>query len=110
MNVQDPVQRQLEAYNARDLDRFVAEYAQDIRVYVPPSTEPMLSGREAFAAHYAKHRFNLPELHAEVVNRMVAGNIVVDHERVTGLAEGGVREAIAVYRVTSGRIDTVWFY
>ena len=110
MNVEDPVQRQLEAYNAHDLARFVAVYSEDIQVFKPPATQPLLSGLKAFGEHYAKNRFTLPGLHAEVVNRMVSGNIVVDHERVTGL-EDGVVEAIAVYHVRDdGLIDTVWFY
>ena len=109
MNPAEPVQRQLEAYNAHDLERFVAEYTDDVQVFRPPALEPVLSGKPAFAAHYAKNRFTLPNLHAEVVNRMVAGNTVVDHERITGLQEGVV-EAIAVYHVIEGRIRTVWFY
>ena len=109
MNPADPVQRQLEAYNARDLDRFVAQYADDVQVFVAPSAEPVLAGKAAFAAHYASKRFNLPQLHAELVARMVSGNTVVDHERVTGL-EAEVVEAIAVYRVEGGLIRTVWFY
>ncbi len=106
---EDPVQRQLDAYNAHDLERFVAEYADDVRVFRPPATEPALQGKAAFAAHYAKNRFNLPDLHAKVVNRMVAGNKVVDHEHITGL-QPGVLEAIAVYEVVEGRIRTVWFF
>lgn len=106
---EDPVQRQLEAYNAHDLERFVAEYTDDVRVFRPPATEPVLAGKTAFAAHYAKNRFNLPHLHARVVNRMVAGDKVVDHEHITGL-QPGVLEAIAVYEVVQGRIRTVWFY
>ena len=109
MNPADPVQRQLEAYNAHDLDRFVAEYAEDVQVFKPPATEPLLSGKQAFAEHYATNRFTLPDLHAEVVQRIVSGNTVVDHERVTGLGEGGV-EAVAVYRVVDGLIAAVWFY
>lgn len=109
MNPADPVQRQLEAYNAHDLERFVAQYSDDIQVFVPPATEPVLSGKAAFAAHYANKRFNLPGLHATVVARMVSGNTVVDHEHVVGLADGMV-EAIAVYRVDGHRITTVWFY
>ena len=89
MNPADPVQRQLDAYNAHDLERFVAEYTEDIQVFRPPAAEPVLSGQNAFAEHYARNRFTLPNLHAEVVNRMVAGSTVVDHERVTGL-QGGV--------------------
>ncbi len=109
MNPADPVQRQLDAYNAHDLARFVAEYTDDVEVFVPPAAEPLLSGKKAFAEHYANNRFTLPALRAEVVNRMVSGNTVVDHERVTGLHDGVV-EAIAVYRVDGDRIRAVWFY
>jgi hypothetical protein len=109
VNPADPVQRQLDAYNARDLERFVAEYTDDVEVFRPPQAEPVLSGKQAFADHYAKNRFNLPELHADVVNRMVAGNTVVDHEQITGLPQGPL-EAIAVYHVIDDRIRRVWFY
>jgi hypothetical protein len=109
MNPAEPVQRQLDAYNAHDLERFVAEYATDVDVYRPPAAAPALSGLTSFAAHYAKHRFTLPDLHAEVANRIVAGDIVVDHERITGLADGIV-EVIAVYKVVDGKIRTVWFF
>ena len=109
MDITGPVQRQLDAYNAHDLERFVAEYADDIKVYRPPAAEPVLSGKAAFADHYARNRFTLPGLHAEVVNRIVAGNKVVDHERIAGLGEGIV-EAIAVYEIVGERIRTVWFF
>jgi hypothetical protein len=109
MNPIDPVQRQLEAYNARDLQRFVAEYTDDVRVYRPPNPEPVLAGREAFGRHYAANRFNLPDLHADVVNRMVIGNKVVDHERIRGLGPEIV-EAIAVYEVSRDKISAVWFF
>ncbi len=104
-----PVQRQLEAYNAHDVVRFVAEYAEDVQVFRPPSTEPILSGKAAFSAHYAKNRFTLTNLHATIVNRMVVGSKVVDHERIVGL-EAGVVEAIAVYEVVNDKIQTVWFF
>ncbi len=104
-----PVQRQLDAYNARDLDRFLAEYADDIQVFRMPAAEPVLSGKKAFGEHYAKNRFNLPNLHARLVNRIVSGNIVVDHEDITGLPEGNLA-AVAVYKVVNGRIQTVWFF
>jgi len=109
MNPADPVQRQLDAYNAKDLERFVAQYSDDVQVFVPPATAPVLSGKAAFAEHYASKRFNLPVLHATVVARMVSGHTVVDHEHVIGLADEMV-EAIAVYRVDGDRITTVWFY
>jgi len=106
---EDPVQRQLEAYNARDLERFVAEYTEDVEVFRPPAAEPVLAGKPAFAAHYAAHRFNLPALHARVVQRIVSGDIVVDHEEVNGIGPEPVN-AVAVYKVVGDRIRAVWFF
>jgi hypothetical protein len=109
MNPEDPVQRQLDAYNDRDLERFIAEYTDDVLVYRPPSAEPVLAGKRAFADHYAAHRFNLPKLHADVVTRMIVGNKVIDHERVNGVKDEPF-DAIAVYEVLDGLIRTVWFF
>ncbi len=103
------VQRQLEAYNARDLARFLAEYADDVRIYRPPATEPAFAGKEALAAFYATQRFNLPGLNATIVNRMVFGNKVIDHERIVGVRETPL-DVAAVYEVVGGRIRMAWFY
>jgi uncharacterized glyoxalase superfamily protein PhnB len=103
------VQRQLEAYNDRHLERFIATYADDVQVFRPPAAEPAIVGKAALAAHYAGKRFNLPGLHAHIVSRLVMGNKVVDHERITGVREQPF-EAMAVYEVVDGAIRTVWFF
>ncbi len=109
MNPELPVQRQLDAYNARDLERFMAQYASDVQIFRPPQTAPTLSGAVAMAEHYAAHRFNLPQLHAELINRMVLGNKVVDHERITGVRPEPF-DAAAVYEVDGELITKVWFF
>ena len=101
-------QRQLDAYNARDLERFLKEYTDDVVVFRLPETAPILVGKAALAEHYRKNRFNLPALHAELVNRMVFGNKVIDHERVTGVQETAM-EVAAIYEVTPAGISKVWF-
>lgn len=101
-------QRQLDAYNARDLDRFVAEYTEDVEVYVLTNPTPTLVGREALRQHYRDNRFNLPDLHAKLVNRMVFGNKVIDQEFVTGVP-GAPVEVAAIYEVTEQGISKVWF-
>jgi hypothetical protein len=103
------VQRQLDAYNAHDLQSFVATYSDDVAVYRAPSTTPAISGKQELSEFYGNSRFNLPRLHAEVLHRSVVGNKVVDHERITGLRESPV-EAIAVYLVEDGLIRTVWLF
>ena len=107
----DPVafaQRQLDAYNARDLDRFVACYADDVQLFRPPAPEPLLRGKAAMAAHYREHRFKLPGLHAELLNRMTFGNKVIDHERVHGV-QAEPMEVAAIYEVAPHGITKVWF-
>jgi hypothetical protein len=101
-------QRQLDAYNDRDLDRFVREYTDDVVVYRLPESEPAIVGKAAFAEQYRKNRFSLSGLHAELVNRMVFGNKVIDHERVTGIPNGPI-EVAAIYEVTPSGISKVWF-
>lgn len=101
-------QRQLDAYNARDLNRFLREYTDDVVVYRHPSPEPVLVGKAALAEHYRANRFNLPGLHAELVNRMVFGNKVIDHERVSGLQPAPL-ELAAIYEVSPHGICKVWF-
>jgi hypothetical protein len=102
------VQEQLEAYNARDLDRFAATYSKDIRIWRMPATEPSIVGQAQLRETYRK-RFESPNLHAEIVNRIVTGNKVIDHERVVGIKEAPI-EAVAVYEVTGGLIGAVWFF
>jgi hypothetical protein len=109
MNPEAPVQLQLEAYNSHDIERFAEQYTDDIQVFRPPTAEPVLSGKQALIEHYAKNRFTIPTLHATVVNRMVAGNTVVDHERIVGLEPEEV-QAIAVYEIAGDKIKKVWFF
>lgn len=103
------VQRQLDAYNRHDLDAFMATYRGDAKVWRMPATVPTLDGADAIRAFYRDSRFNLPRLHARLVQRSVVGRKVADHERVSGLRDAPV-EALAVYDVIDGRIANVWLY
>ena len=103
------VQAQLEAYNARNIDAFIATYADDVKLFELP--EKLLSeGTAPMRDRYGK-LFKDERLHATIVNRIVMGNTVVDHERVRlTLPDGpGTVEAVAIYEVRGGKITAVWF-
>lgn len=102
------VQRQLEAFNARDLEGLLATYAEDAQLFEHPSNllaEGTAAFRERFAARFAE-----PNLHAVLVKRVVMGNVVVDHEEVTRtFPEGpGKAQLIMTYEVQQGRIARAW--
>jgi hypothetical protein len=97
-------------HNARDLARFFASYAADVRVWRPSAPQPVIVGRQALSAHYAAHRFNLPALLAELLRRIVVGRKAIDHERVSGVHEQPF-EAAVVYEVDAeGPIAAVWIF
>ncbi len=102
----DVAQRQLDAYNRRDLDAFLAAFGDSIRVYRPPSAEPSLVGKAQLADFYARERFNRPALRAELLARIVLGDKVFDHERISGVRDEPF-EMMAVYEVRDGLIVTM---
>ena len=109
MSAADIVQRQVEAYNDRDLNRFVSTYSEKITVFRMPSIEPSIAGKSQLADFYATQRFNLPGLRAEIVSRIELGNKVIDHERVWGVRADPI-EVAAIYEVAEGLIQRVWFF
>ena len=102
------VQRQLDAYNARDVDALVAIYADDARLYEHPD-KLVAQGAAALRARFSQ-RFTEPNLHAALLNRIVSGNRVIDHECVTRtFPEGpGEIELVMIYEVADGRIAQAW--
>lgn len=98
------VQRQLDAYNARDLESLLATYAPDARQYELPG-KLLATGTAAIGPRLAL-RFQEPNLHARLLQRAVMGNIVIDHEEVSrSFPEGpGKLDLVAIYEVVDGRI------
>ncbi|KAA3624795.1 MAG: steroid delta-isomerase [Bacteroidetes bacterium] len=102
------VQQQLDGYNARDIDAFMAPYSEEIELYDFPNTLN-LKGKEKMKTGYQDFFKKVPELHCELVNRIVMGNTVIDQEKVTGFPDGFVLEAIAIYKIRDGKIASVHF-
>jgi hypothetical protein len=108
MAADDAVERQVRAYNARDLDGFVTCYAESV-VIEDGEGVVLLRGREELRERYGGLFARSPNLNAEIVTRIRIGSYVVDEERVTGRPEGDAR-AVAIYRLDGqGLIDRVRF-
>jgi len=105
---EDLAQQQLNAYNARDIDAFLAPYADDVEIYNFPN-ELRSKGIEAMRENYAGFFKRAEDLHCELVNRIVQGNTVIDQERVIVRRGEPPIEAIAVYKIEGGKIARVYF-
>jgi hypothetical protein len=103
------VQRQLDAYNARDIDALMATYAEDAQQFEYPAT--LLASGARQVRERTVGRFRESNLHARLIKRIVMGQVVIDHEEVTRtFPEGpGKIELVAIYELRDGRIATARF-
>ncbi len=103
------VQRQVEAYNARDIDAFLSFYAPDVQLMRLTTGEVFATGHDQMRETYTAMFEASPDLDCTIMQRTRSGDMVVDHELVTGMRGGGPVRAVAIYEVRDGLIQRVWF-
>lgn len=108
-DVEFPVQQQLAAYNARDIEAFIQWWADDCQYYEFP-TRLLANGKSEIRERHII-RFQEPNLFGSLISRFSVGNIVVDHETVSRtFADGpGEVDVVAIYEVENGKIARAWF-
>lgn len=97
-----PVNRQLAAYNSHRLDEFVACFGPTIRLTTGNGTV-RAEGHEQLRAAYVPV-FAILGRRATILNRIVVGDWVVDHERIDD-DSGRQFEAAVAFHLTGGEID-----
>jgi hypothetical protein len=107
------VDKQLDAYNNRDIEAFAATYHDDVEIHAFPGGL-QYHGKDKLIERYGQKFASLKYLNASSLKRIVEGNILVDHE----LAESASEDAnvvdssitvIAAYEVIDGLIKRVTF-
>jgi len=102
------VQRQIELFNAHDLDGFLALFAEDVEVAELPGTSAPVAKarlRELYAARFKAN----PELRASAEAQLVSGTFVIQKERIKGRAgKSEALEAVVIYQVKAGKIVRMW--
>ena len=103
------IQRQLEAYNAKDIDALLATYSPDAQ-HFEIHGNLLASGHHELRKRFLL-RFEEPDLYATLLQRVIAGNFVVDHEIVTRtFPEGkGSIEMLCIYEIADGLIQRASF-
>jgi len=100
------VQRQLNAYNFRNIEAFLETYADDVEVY-DDKDHLLYKGKEEMRKIYSKRFDNTPGLHCEILNRTIQGNVVIDKEHVQ-LGDDHFIEGVVMYQVEEGKIKKVY--
>lgn len=100
------VQKQLEAYNAHDIDAFLEPYANDVEIYFSPN-KLLYKGKESMRKEYGELFKNTPNLHCEIKKRTIQRNTIIDKEYITGAGEPF--EAVAIFQIENNKIKKVYF-
>lgn len=99
------VQKNLDAYNDRNLTTFMSYFSDDIKLVNFSDQSVVAEGKEGIEKLYGNLFEQSPQLHSNILKRMILGNKVIDHESITG--RKGVAEAIElimVYEIKDNKI------
>ena len=100
------IEKQLEAYNNRDINAFVKVYAEDVKVYDYPN-KLRYQGIKELRRRYTAFFRNNKDLHCKIIKRIESGNTIIDEEIVT--ASGRKINGVAIYEIKNGKISSVTF-
>lgn len=104
------VQAQVDAFNRRDIEAFMAGYAPGAIHWEYPA-DTVFAGAARIRAHYTE-LFADPDasrLHATVRKRIVKDRFVIDEEYIVGLPADDPHVSVIIYEVRDGRIHNAWF-
>ena len=96
-----PIDRQLAAYNARDVDAFINCFTTDC-VIDDAGGSRLMTGHTEMRTRYRVLFDGSPNLHCDIVHRTCIGNHVIDEEAISGRLPGvnpELRRAVVIYRV-----------
>ena len=103
------VQRQIERFNAHDLEGYLALFAEDLEVAELPASEWGTRNKAWLRGVYAERFKTNPDLRASTEAQLVSGTFVIETERIRGrTGQTGSLDVVVVYQVKEGKIVRMW--
>ena len=109
MSPESVIQKQVESYNRRNLSDFLNCHHPEVQLYNFSEPVPFAVGIPSVRKIYQTVFDSSPNLHTEILHRMVLNNTVIDHEIVTGRTGVERLEIIAIYEIEDDKIRKAQF-
>ena len=105
----------IEAFNATDIRRLTDTMTVDVEWFTVTAGGVALeaSGRAALSRSMQSYFESVPDVHAEIEQRIINGNFVTTRERLTWKTRNGLERSqasIAVFELRDGLIRRAWYY
>jgi hypothetical protein len=110
MRIDEIIQAQVNAYNERNLAKMMTFFAADIELFDFADSEPMVKGITAVEKLYKSAFEHSPDLHAEILNRIVFDDKVIDLESVITHEGVAATEVVVIYEFANSLISKVYFH
>ena len=106
------VQQQVDAYIDLNLEALVDCYAEDVVTFDLTQNGGQIpikdQGKAALRARFSRILGTSKSIQCEILNRMVQGNMVVDHEHI--VKDGIEFYSIAMYWIEKEKIQKFWYH
>jgi hypothetical protein len=112
------VMAQIEAFNQRDLEGFLATYDSGAELYDLASGRPLATSQATLRERYRDQFENdcqetigrpCPDLHVNVISTQTVGNFVIAKESARLQIDTPPMEFVVVYEVIDAKIRRAWF-
>ena len=103
------VDDQLEAYNDRDIVKFLSCYTENVEVYMLEQGKMITDGKDQLHEVMSAAFKATPNAKTTLISRITQNNLVVDHEKITGHEPGKAILTVAIYEIVDNKIAKVWF-
>ena len=107
-NAEILIQKQLDAFNQRDVDAFMNTFAEKVKVYEFPNTL-LYDHIEEMGSQYGRMFARTPDLNSKLLNRITLGETVIDHQKITINPNEAPIEVIIIYIINNKKISEVFF-
>jgi len=107
-NAEILIQKQLDAFNQRDVDAFMNTFAEKVKVYEFPNTL-LYDSIEEMGSQYGRMFARTPDLNSKLLNRITLGETVIDHQKITINPNEDPIEVIIIYIIKNKKISEVFF-
>jgi hypothetical protein len=97
------------AYDRKDIDAFIAYFADDAVIYRFPDV-PLMQGKQAIKAGFSGFWKANPDSVGNEIARIVAGSRVIERNTITGLAGGAGASLTStqIVEIRNGLIQRIW--
>ena len=103
------VEKQLLAFNEKDIETFLSCYSEDIVVKMLETDQVLANGKDELKEIMNISFTSEKSSSTGVINRISQGEFIIDKERIIGHKDGKIITSLAIYQIKNQKIERLWF-